>query len=143
MAISASDVKELRELTGAGMLECKKALEEAAGDKDKAAKALKEKGHAQALKRMDRETLEGVVGHYLHHNHRVGVLVEVNCESDFVARTDDFKALVNALAFQVAGLNPKYLSKEDIPADSDEDPKTVALMEQPYMRDDSKTIGEL
>jgi elongation factor Ts len=143
MAISASDVKELRERTGAGMLECKKALEDARGDVAKAMEALKQKGHALAEKRAERETAEGVIGHYLHHNHRVGVLVEVNCESDFVARTEDFKNLVSAVAFQVAGMSPKYLSKDEIPAGSEEDPKVVALLEQPYMRDDSKTIGEL
>src|SRR6185295_15942854 len=101
MAISASDVKELRERTGAGMLECKQALDEAKGDLAKAMETLKKKGHALAEKRAERETLEGVIGSYMHHNHRVGTLVEVNCESDFVARTDDFKHLVTAVALQV------------------------------------------
>jgi elongation factor Ts len=113
MAISANDVKELRERTGAGMLECKQALEAAKGDVKKAMEALKEKGHKMAEKRADRETAEGMVQSYIHHNHRVGALVEVNCESDFVARTDDFKHLVTAVALQVAGSN-QYLSKEDM-----------------------------
>jgi elongation factor Ts len=143
MAISASDVKELRERTGAGMLECKQALDAAKGDKDKAIAILKEKGHAAAEKRAERETTEGVIGSYMHHNHRVATLVEVNCESDFVAKTEDFKHLVSAVAFQVAGLNPKFVSKDEIPAGSEEDPKVVALLEQPYMRDDSKTMGDL
>lgn len=143
MAISASDVKELRERSGAGMLECKKALEDAGGDLTKAMTALKAKGHQLAEKRAERETAEGAVGSYIHHNHRVGTLVEVNCESDFVARTEDFKELVKAIAFQVAGTNPKYLSKEEMPGDSEEDPKVVVLLEQPYMKDDSLTIAEL
>jgi elongation factor Ts len=143
MAISANDVKELRERTGAGMLECKQALEAAKGDVNKAMKALKEKGHEMAEKRADRETAEGMVQSYIHHNHRVGSLVEVNCESDFVARTDDFKHLVTAVALQVAGSNPKYLSREDMPKGSDEDPKLVCLLEQSYLKDESMTIGEL
>ena len=143
MAISANDVKELRERTGAGMLECKQALEAAKGDVTKAMEALKEKGHKMAEKRADRETAEGMVQSYIHHNHRVGALVEVNCESDFVARTDDFKHLVTAVALQVAGSNPKYLSKEDMPKGSDEDPKLVCLLEQSYLKDESMTIGEL
>ncbi len=143
MAISANDVKELRERTGAGMLECKQALEAAKGDVAKAIEALKKKGHKMAEKRADRETAEGMVQSYIHHNHRVGALVEVNCESDFVARTDDFKHLVTAVALQVAGSNPKYLSKEDMPKGSDEDPKLVCLLEQSYLKDESMTIGEL
>ncbi len=143
MAISANDVKELRERTGAGMLECKQALEAAKGDVTKAMAALKEKGHKLAEKRADRETAEGMVQSYIHHNHRVGALVEVNCESDFVARTDGFKHLVTAVALQVAGSNPKYLSKEDMPKGSDEDPKLVCLLEQSYLKDESMTIGEL
>jgi elongation factor Ts len=143
MAISASDVKELRERTGAGMLECKQALEAAKGDVQKAMAALKEKGHKMAEKRAGRETAEGSVHAYIHHNARVGALVEVNCESDFVARTDDFKNLVKAVALQVGGSNPKYLSKEDMPKDSEEDPKLVCLLEQSYLKDESVTIAEL
>jgi elongation factor Ts len=143
MAISASDVKELRERTGAGMLECKKALEDAGGDLKRAMDALKQKGHEMAAKRGERETLEGAVHAYVHHNQRVGSLVEVNCESDFVARTEDFKELVKAVAFQVAGRDPKYISKEDMPVGSEDDPKEVALLEQAYLRDDSKTMAEL
>lgn len=143
MAISASDVKELRERTGAGMLECKQALEAAKGDKAKAIAILKEKGHKTAEKRAERETLEGIIGSYMHHNHRVGTLVEVNCESDFVARTDDFKHLVTAVALQVAGTNPKYISKDEMPEGSEEDPRVVCLLEQSYLKDESKTIGDM
>ena len=144
MAISAADVKELRERSGAGMLECKKALEEAKGDMAAAMKALEKKGHEMAAKRGERETAEGLVTSYIHHNHRVGALVEVNCESDFVARTDDFKTLVAAIALQVAGRSDTlYVSKDEMPKDSKDDPKAVVLMEQPYLKDESKTIAEL
>jgi elongation factor Ts len=144
MAISAADVKELRERSGAGMLECKKALEDAGGDMEKAMETLRKKGHEMAEKRGERETAEGRVQSYIHHNHRVGALVEVNCESDFVARTDDFKDLVTAVALQVAGrADTLYVSKDDMPADSKDDPKDVVLLEQPYLKDESKTIAEL
>ncbi len=143
MAISAEDVKKLREQTGAGMLDSKKALEKAEGDIEKAKTILNEAGFAAATKRAGRETAEGLVQSYIHHNHRVGALVEVNCESDFVARTDAFKELVAAIALQVGGTQPKYVSIEDLPEDSDEDPKAVVLLEQPYLRDESKTIGDL
>jgi elongation factor Ts len=143
MAISAQDVKELRERTGAGMLECKKALEEAAGDIEKAMATLREKGHQMAEKRAGRETEDGLVTSYIHHNQRVGALVEINCESDFVARTEDFQELVSAVALQVAGASPKYVSAEDIPDDEEGEPKVVALLEQPYLKDESKTIGDL
>ncbi len=143
MAISAQDVKKLREQTGAGMLDSKKALEKAAGDIDKAKVLLNEAGFAAATKRAGRETAEGVVQSYIHHNGRVGALVEVNCESDFVARTDDFKELVAAIALQIGGTQPKYVSIEDLPKGSDEDPKAVVLLDQPYLRDESKTVGDL
>jgi elongation factor Ts len=143
MAISAEDVKKLREETGAGMLDCKKALDDASGDFAKAKELLTAKGLDTAMKRGERETAEGLVHSYIHHNGRVGALVEVNCESDFVARTDDFKDLVAAIALQVAGANPKYLSKEDMPAGAEEDAKAVALLEQPYLRDESMTVGQM
>jgi elongation factor Ts len=143
MAISAEDVKKLREQTGAGMLDSKNALEKAEGDLDKAKEILNEAGFAAATKRADRETAEGLVQSYIHHNQRVGALVEVNCETDFVSRTDDFKELVAAIALQIGGAQPKYVSLEDVPADSDEDPKEVVLLEQPYLRDESKTVADL
>ncbi|MCH7617966.1 MAG: translation elongation factor Ts [Chloroflexi bacterium] len=143
MAISAEDVKKLREQTGAGMLDSKNALEKAKGDVDKAKAILNEAGFAAATKRADRETAEGLVQSYIHHNQRVGALVEVNCETDFVARTDDFKELVAAIALQIGGTQPKYVSIDDLPADSDEDPKEVVLLEQQYLRDESKTVADL
>ena len=143
MAISAEDVKKLREQTCAGMLDSKNALEKAKGDVDKAKAILNEAGFAAATKRADRETAEGLVQSYIHHNQRVGALVEVNCETDFVARTDDFKELVAAIALQIGGTQPKYVSIDDLPADSDEDPKEVVLLEQQYLRDESKTVADL
>jgi elongation factor Ts len=143
MAISAQDVARLREETGAGMLDCKKALEENSGDFEKAKSHLREKGFAAAQKRAERETAEGMVASYIHHNGRVGSLVEVNCESDFVARTDDFINLVQAVALHVAGAAPLYLTEEEVPKDSTDDPKEVVLMLQPFVKDNDKTIGDL
>lgn len=143
MAYTAEDVKKLRELTGAGMLDCKNALEQADGNFDEAVEILKEKGFAAAAKRAERETAEGMVEVYIHHNKRLGALVELNCETDFVARTDDFRALAQAIALQVAGAAPLYVSKEEVPAGSEDDPKQVCLLEQPFIQDESKTVGEL
>jgi len=143
MAITADNVRQLRDETGAGMLDCKKALEKADGDMAKAKEILNEQGLLTAMKRAERATAEGVVQSYIHHNQRVGALVEINCESDFVARTEDFKNLVSAVALQVVGANPKYVSKEDMPEGGDEDPKETVLMEQPYLKDESMTVGDL
>ena len=115
--ITAAAVKELRELTGAGFMECTRALEEAGGDLDKAVAALREKGLAAAQKKSGREAREGLVSSYIHPGGRLGVLIEVNCETDFVARTDEFQKLVRDLAMQVAGLAPQYVDAESIPAD--------------------------
>jgi elongation factor Ts len=115
--ISAELVKELRERTGAGFMDCKRALVEADGDLDKAAVVLREKGLAAAAKKADRDAREGLVSSYIHTGGRVGVLIEVNCETDFVARTDQFQKLVRDLAVQVAGLAPSYVDEDHIPAD--------------------------
>jgi elongation factor Ts len=115
--ITAAAVKELRELTGAGFMDCKRALEEADGDIDKAVAALREKGLAAAQKKSGREAREGLVASYIHPGGRLGVLIEVNCETDFVARTDEFQKLVRDLAMQVAGLAPQYVDAESIPGD--------------------------
>ncbi len=143
MPISATDVKELRELTGAGMLECKKALEATNGDMEKAQEALRKKGFADAAKRAERSTAEGVIRSYVHHNNRLGVLVELNCESDFVARTNDFLNLAQQIALQVAGANPLYVSPDEIPSGSKDDPKAVCLLLQPFIRDESMTVQDL
>ncbi|HET9614852.1 MAG TPA: translation elongation factor Ts [Candidatus Limnocylindrales bacterium] len=115
--ISAAAVKELRERTGAGFMDCKNALVEAGGDLDKAVGLLRERGLAAAAKKQSRDAREGLVSSYIHTGGRVGVLIEVNCETDFVARTDEFQKLVRDLAVQVAGLAPLYVDEESIPAD--------------------------
>jgi len=116
--ITAAMVKELRERTGAGMMDCKKALAETGGDLQKAVDSLREKGLAAAAKKAGRVTAEGLVDAYIHPGAKVGVLLEVNCETDFVARTDDFRALVHDLALQVAAARPEYVRREDVPAEA-------------------------
>ncbi len=116
-AISAGMVKELRERTGAGMMECKKALEEANGEMERAIDLLRARGAAKAAKRAEREAREGAIGSYVHMGGKIGVLVEIGCETDFVARNADFQALVRDIAMHVAAANPLALNPEDIPAD--------------------------
>lgn len=173
MEISATQVKELRESTGAGVLDCRKALQENNGDFDKAVTFLREKGLAAAAKKAGREAREGVVELYSHGGGRVGVMVEVNCETDFVARTEQFRAFAHDLALQVAAANPRYLDVADVPAEVVEGEKTIArnraiqegkpekvldkivdgrmekfyqevcLLQQPFVKDESLTITEL
>jgi elongation factor Ts len=162
--ISAAAVKALRDRTGAGFMDCKRALEETGGDFEAAVAYLRERGQAAAAKKSDREAREGAIGSYIHPGGRIGVLIEVNCETDFVARTDQFQKLVRDLAMQVAGLNPIYLDPADIPqsavdakrAELETDANTrndvdtqlkrwtreVALLEQPY-RDTNMNVREL
>jgi len=115
--IKPEHVKELREQTGAGIMDCKRALEESGGDVEKATAWLRAKGLSTAAKKAGREAREGIVASYIHHGARLGVLLELNCETDFVARTDDFQQLARELAMQVAGLGPQYVSREDVPAE--------------------------
>lgn len=117
MATTAEQIKQLREQTGAGMLDCKKALDLNGGDSAKAAAWLMEKGLASAAKKASRQTNEGLIQSYVHAGSRMAVLVEVNCETDFVARTPEFKALAHDIAIQIASTNPKYVRKEDVPTD--------------------------
>ena len=124
MAITADIVKELREKTGAGMMDCKKALTESSGDFERAIDILRQKGLASAFKKSGRAASEGVVGAYIHMD-RIGVLVELNCETDFVARTDDFKELVKDISMQVAAANPVYVSREEVPEDVIEREKDI------------------
>jgi elongation factor Ts len=114
--IRPEDVKALREQTGAGIMDCKRALEESGGDVARAVAWLREKGLSTAARKADREVREGVIASYIHHGARLGVLLELNCETDFVARTDDFQQLARELAMQVAGLSPSWVSRDDIPA---------------------------
>ncbi len=173
MTISAGLVKELRERTGIGMMECKKALQESNGDIEKAITILRKKGHARAKDKMDRQAKEGVIGSYIHMNGRLGVLVEVNCESDFVARNEEFQELVKNIAMHIAAANPTYVSAEDVPQDVLEEEKEIireqykdsgkppdivekivqgklskfyqeaCLLDQPYIREDKMTVKEL
>jgi elongation factor Ts len=115
--IKPEDVKRLRDQTGAGIMDCKRALEESGGDVDKAIAWLREKGLSTAAKKAGRAAREGVIASYIHHGARLGVLLELNCETDFVARTDDFQGLARELAMQVAGLGPQWVSRDEIPAD--------------------------
>ena len=125
MAVAAADVKALRERTGAAMMDCKAALDEAGGDLDKAIELLRVKGQASAAKRSGKATSEGVVSSYIHAGNKVGVLVEVQCETDFVARTDDFQEFAREVAIHIAALNPQYVSIEDIPEDARESERRV------------------
>ena len=130
MAITAEAVKALRDLTGAGFMDCKRALEETGGDVDKAVAILREKGLEAAAKKSGREALEGLVSSYIHTGGRVGVLIEVNCETDFVARTDEFQKLVRDLAMQVAGLSPIWVDSNAIPAAALEAKKAELLADE-------------
>src|SRR5882762_4906862 len=132
---TADAVKELRDRTGAGFMDCKRALEEADGDLDKAVAILRERGLAAAAKKSGREAREGLISSYIHTGGRVGVLIEVNCETDFVARTDEFQKLVRDLAVQVAGLAPQWVTLEDVPPEAIE-AKRRELAEDPRARDD-------
>ena len=173
MEITAAMVKALRERTGAGVLDCKNALAEAGGDPERAVELLREKGLADATRRLGRETNEGVIGSYVHAGSRVAALVELNCETDFVARTDEFQALAHDLAMQVVAARPLYVSPEDIPPEVLERERAiyraqvagsgkpehvverivegklekfldeVCLMRQPFIKDDSITVGAL
>jgi elongation factor Ts len=123
--ISAALVKQLRDKTGAGMMECKKALTEANGNMEEAITVLRKAGLAQAAKRAGRATAQGTIGSYIHMGGRIGVLVEVNCESDFVARTDDFNNLVKELAMHIAAADPKWVRREEVPAEAIEKEKSI------------------
>jgi elongation factor Ts len=124
-AIKAADVKALRERTGAAMMDCKSALTEAGGDMDKAIEILRVKGQASAAKRSGRSTGEGVVSSYIHANGKIGVLVEIQCETDFVARNDDFKAFAREIALHIAAAAPQYVSAEDVPPEAEAAERTV------------------
>ena len=173
MEISAAQVKQLRDKTGAGMMECKAALTEANGNMDEAMTLLRKRGLAQAAKRAGRTTAQGAIGSYIHMGGKIGVLVEVNCESDFVARTDDFNNLVKDVAMHIAAASPRWVRREEVPAaDVDKEraiyraqmekegkPANVmekiiegklgsfysqfVLLDQPYIRDDKMTVSQL
>ncbi len=173
MQITASMVKELREKTGAGMMDCKKALTETDGHMEKAAEYLREKGIASASKKAGRLAAEGLVESYIHSNGRIGVLVEINCETDFVAKTDEFKSFVKDIAMHIAAANPSFLTRDEVPQELvekereilkqqalnegkpekivekmvegriDKYYKEICLLEQPFVKDSDKTIEQL
>ncbi|HSW62906.1 MAG TPA: translation elongation factor Ts [Dissulfurispiraceae bacterium] len=124
MSISAETVRDLREKTGAGMMDCKKALTETNGDMERAIDILRQKGLASAAKKSGRSASEGLIGSYIHMD-KIGVMVEINCETDFVARTDDFRALVKDIAMHIAAANPQYVNREEVPADVIEREKEI------------------
>jgi elongation factor Ts len=140
---TVNKIKALREEMGAGVMDAKKALEETHGDIDRARDLLRERGVAAAAKKVDRSANEGLVEAYIHGGGRVGVLLEINCETDFVARTDDFRELAHNLSMQVAAMSPKYVDESDIPEDESGEPAELALMAQPYIRDASLSIKDL
>jgi elongation factor Ts len=142
MEIPTTAIKELRELTSAGIMECKRALQETGCDVEAAADMLREKGHAIAKKKEERAADQGLVECYIHTGGRIGALVEVNCESDFVARTPEFKDLAHDIAMQVAATNPKYLSSDDIP-EGDDSTEEDCLLLQPFIKDPQKTVNDL
>jgi elongation factor Ts len=141
--ISVTQIKELREKTSAGVMECRSALEEAEADLERALEILQERGLAKAEKRKGRATSQGVVEAYVHSGGRIGAMVEVNCETDFVAKTDEFKSLAHDLVLQIAATNPQFLRQEDIPEGSDLDPEEACLLDQPFIKDESKKIQQL
>lgn len=141
--IPATLVKQLRERTGAGVMECKSALEKAGGNIDRAAAILQERGIAMAEKRSHRETSQGLVDCYIHAGGRIGAMVEVNCETDFVARTEDFRALAHELAMQIAATNPQAISEDDLPSVAEGEPAELCLLRQPYIRDGSRTVDDV
>jgi len=143
MAVSAETVKKLRDLTGAGMLDCKKALEETGGELDKAKEILRKRGIAIAEKKATQETRQGLVEAYIHPDGRLGALVELNCQTDFVARTDGFRSLAHNLAMQVAATDPQHIAPDELPAGSDGNPEELCLLAQPFIRDPSRTIQDL
>jgi elongation factor Ts len=144
VAATAEDVKRLRELTNAGVMDCKRALDEANGNIDRAVEILKERGVASAAKRSSRETSQGLVDSYIHAGGRIGVLVEVNCETDFVARTDAFKQLVHDVAMQIAGIPTTLaITEEELPQDAEGSLEETVLLKQPFIRNSSQTIEQL
>ena len=143
MEISVDAIKTLRGLTGAGVMDCKTALEESRGDMEKAEEVLREKGIASARGKATRATNQGLVESYIHSGGRIGALVEANCETDFVARTGDFKELAHSLAMQVAAMAPKYVDSSDMPEGDGENPEEVCLLQQPFIKDSSKSVQDL
>jgi elongation factor Ts len=141
--VSVDSIKALREETGAGVMDCKRALEAAEGDVAKAQDILRQEGIASAAKKSSRATNDGVVESYIHSGGRIGVLVEVNCETDFVARTPEFRELAHNLAMQVAAMDPLHIDQSDLPEGVEVNPQEACLLQQAFIRDPSKSIDDL
>ncbi|GBD23492.1 Elongation factor Ts [bacterium HR29] len=141
--VTTAMVKELREATGAGVMDAKRALEEAGGDMKRAAEILRERGIAAAAKRAGRETRQGVIEAYIHAGGRIGVLVELNCETDFVANTPEFRQLAKDIAMQIAAMNPLVVTPDERTPEMEGPDEEVVLLKQPFIRDTSKTIDDL
>ena len=143
MAVTVETIKALRDLTGAGIMDSKRALEETGGDVEAARKILREQGIASAAKKASRDTNEGLVESYIHSGGRVGAIVELNCETDFVARTEDLKDLAHNVAMQVAAMSPKYVREDEVPDDEEGSPQEVCLLSQPFIRDNEQTVQDV
>ncbi len=143
MQTTVEQIKTLREQTGAGILACKEALQKTRGNLDEAISLLREQGLVVVAKKATRETKDGVVESYIHSGSRVGALIEMNCETDFVARTEEFRELAHNLAMQVAAMRPLYIHREEIPSGEDVNPEEACLLEQPFIKDSSKTVRDL
>ena len=143
MAVSTDAIREVRDRTGAGIMDVKRALEAADGNVEKAEAALREKGITKAASKTDRTTAEGVVDSYIHAGNRIGAIVELNCETDFVGRTPEFVELAHNIAMQVAAMNPVYITREEVPDDEDRKPEEICLMDQAFIKDTSKSISDL
>jgi elongation factor Ts len=143
LEITTEMIKELRGKSGAGIMDCRSALLGAEGDIEKALEVLKEKGLLKAQKKAERATSQGLVEAYIHTAGRIGAMIEVNCETDFVARTDEFKELAHCLAMQVAALAPQYISPDEVPGGDDVEPKEVCLLSQPYIKDPTMTVNDI
>jgi len=143
LAVTVEQIRDLRTQTGAGIMDCKQALEVSQGDMEKAMEALREKGFAQAAKRADRVTNQGLIEAYIHTGGRVGAMVELGCESDFVARTPEFRALAHDIAMQVAAMAPTYLDEDDIQDGDDRPVAQVSLLRQPFIKDNASSVGEV
>ena len=143
MAVDVQLVRALRAQPGAGIMDCKEALEKSDGDMEKATQALREKGVASAGKRVGKDTNEGVIETYLHTGGRVGAMVELGCETDFVARTEEFQKLAHDIAMQIAAMGPVYIDKDEIEDGATRPPAQISLMQQPFIKNASSSVGEM
>ena len=143
MVITVDAIKALRQITGAGVMDSKRALEETSGDIKKAEELLRQPGIASAAKKADRATNQGLIESYIHSGGRIGAIVEVNCETDFVARTEEFKDLAHNLAMQVAAMSPSYVDESAVPEDETADASQDCLLQQAFIRDPAKTVQDL